>query len=471
MDTATTTMPAPTPDKKPGFLINRNFGLLWGGQAISQLGDFAFNTTLILWIGSIIARGQSWAPLAVSGVLLATAAPIVLVGPLAGVFVDRWDKRRTMLTMDALRASLITLLLLVSVVPLPFLPGGRLPVFWELGAIYVVVFLTSACAQFFNPSQMALIGDIVEERSRARASGMSQMTFSFAILIAPPLAAPVLFAFGVQWTLLADALSFVVSLLTILAIHAPQQAASQPDQQKQHFLREFAEGIRYFGRSRVLMTILLAGIVVLLGAGSFNALDLFFVTQNLHTPASFYGLLGAASGAGALLGAILASLSAQRIGVARMFWASVMALGALALVYARLTSFAPALAVNLLIGFANAPINVAVDPLILHVTRREFVGRVMAVILPMINLASIVSIALAGLLASTLLHGFHATLLGITFGPIDTIFTGAGILVVLGGLYAMVNLRSVRLAGERGYREPAEPAEAPAEPAAVAVSE
>ncbi|HLW02201.1 MAG TPA: MFS transporter [Ktedonobacterales bacterium] len=469
MDTATATGPETAPAHKTSFLINRNFALLWSGQAVSQLGDFAFYTTLTLWVGAIIGRGQSWAPLAVSGSMMALLIPIVVIGPLAGVFVDRWDKRRTMITMDMLRATLIALLLVVSVVPLPFGPGGRLPIAWQLGAIYAVVFLTSACAQFFNPSQMALIGDIVDERVRARASGMSQMTFAFAILVAPPLAAPVLFAFGVQWALLLDALSFVVSFLSILAMRVPRQAESQAATPRQPFLREFAEGLRFFGRSRVLMTILLAGVVALLGAGALNALDLFFVTQNLHTSASFYGFLGAASGAGGLLGAVLGGLFAQRIGVARMLWLALIALGMSIVVYARLTSFAPALVVNLLVGFSNGPVNVAVDPLILHVTKREFVGRVMAVLLPAINLASIVSMALAGLLASTLLHGFHATLLGITFGPIDTIFVGSGILVILGGLYAMLNLRGVHLAGERGYIEP--PAEVAAEPEAVAVSE
>ncbi len=471
MDTATAPGPA-APAQKTSFLINRNFALLWSGQAISQLGDFAFYTTLTLWIGSVIGRGQSWAPLAVSGVLMALLIPVVVVGPFAGVFVDRWSKRRTMITMDVLRATLITLLLLVSVVPLPLLPGGRLSTGWQLGVIYGIVFLTSACAQFFNPSQMALIGDIVEERVRARASGLSQATFSLAILVAPPLAAPILFAFGVQWTLLVDALSFVVSFLTILAMRPPQRVESKAEQQAKQFFREFAEGIRFFGSSRVLMTILLAGIVALLGAGAVNALDLFFVTGNLHTDASLYGWLGAAGGAGGLLGAVLASIFAQRIGVARMFWLALIWLGAFALVYARLTSLGPALAINLFIGFSNGPINVAIDPLILHVTKREFVGRVMAVILPAINLASVVSIALAGLLASTLLNGFHTRLLGVTFGPIDTIFTGAGLLVILGGLYAMVNLRGVHLAGERGYiAPPAEEVAAEAEAEAVAVSE
>ncbi|HXT34732.1 MAG TPA: MFS transporter, partial [Chloroflexota bacterium] len=93
------------PVERRSFLINRSFALLWTGQAISSLGNMAFNTTLALWIVTTLAHGRTWAPLAMSGVLVAAALPDVLVGPLAGVFVDRWDRQRTMMRMDALRAG------------------------------------------------------------------------------------------------------------------------------------------------------------------------------------------------------------------------------------------------------------------------------------------------------------------------------------------------------------------------------
>src|SRR5215469_13340182 len=86
--------------RSPGLLINRNFGLLWCGQVISITGDFVFDTTLVLWITTFIARNQSWGPLAVSRLLMMTSIPTFVVGPLAGVFVDRWDKRQTMMRMD-----------------------------------------------------------------------------------------------------------------------------------------------------------------------------------------------------------------------------------------------------------------------------------------------------------------------------------------------------------------------------------
>jgi hypothetical protein len=71
-------------------LINRNYAKLWYGQAVSAVGDCVFGTTLVLWVSQVLANGRSWAPAAVSGILVAASAAFSLVGPFAGVFVDRW---------------------------------------------------------------------------------------------------------------------------------------------------------------------------------------------------------------------------------------------------------------------------------------------------------------------------------------------------------------------------------------------
>src|SRR5260370_29956210 len=182
------------------FLINRNFALLWGGQTISVLGDSIFTITLVLWVATRIARGQPWAPLAVSGVLLATIAPEFLVSPIAGVFADRWNRRRIMLAMDAMRAVLIALLVFATgSTPLPFVPGDQLPLVWQLGAIYGIVFLASICSQFFNPALFAFIATTVEEPQRARASGLRQPSATLAALVGPAPAAPPFFRPGAAW--------------------------------------------------------------------------------------------------------------------------------------------------------------------------------------------------------------------------------------------------------------------------------
>jgi MFS family permease len=96
-----------------GLWRNKNWRQLWLGQSVSATGDTVFTMTVLLWIATIIAKGETWAPAAASGALIATAAPVLIVGPLAGVFVDRWNRRRTMLIADAVWCVLITSLLIV----------------------------------------------------------------------------------------------------------------------------------------------------------------------------------------------------------------------------------------------------------------------------------------------------------------------------------------------------------------------
>src|ERR1700742_4619975 len=79
------------------FLINRTFARLWTGQAVSTLGDYVFDTTLVLWVATVLAGGRRGAPAAVSGIMLSVGAAVLVVGPVAGVFVDRWNRRATML--------------------------------------------------------------------------------------------------------------------------------------------------------------------------------------------------------------------------------------------------------------------------------------------------------------------------------------------------------------------------------------
>ena len=309
-----------------------------------------------------------------------------------------------------------------------------------------MVVLTTLCAQFFDPARLALIGDVVAEPDRPRASGLEQVTMSLAFVLGPALAAPLYVALGARWAILADALSFVLSFLLVLRLRAPHIAAEGVANERGHAGREFTAGLRIIAGNRVLQTFFVAAILAMLGFGSIDALDIFFATGTLHVPASLYGVLAGSVGAGLLAGAIIGGLYAGRFGLTRVLWLSLVALGLLVLVYARLTGFGPALLVLFLVGVPNGTLNVVINPLLLRVTPRAFVGRVSAVLMTAISVAALLSIVVSGLLDSTILHGFHARLLGVTVGPIDTIFSAAGLLGVAGGLYAFLNLRHVPIA-------------------------
>ena len=430
------------PARKAGIFINRNFAWLWSGQAISLPGDWLYETALVLWIATVVARGQPWAPLAVSGVLVAQSIPMLLIRPLAGVFVDRWDKRQTLLRMDAMRAGLIVLLTLATgAVPLPFVSGGRLPIAWQLGAVYGVVFLATTCAQFFNPARLALTGDVVEEARRGRAFGLDYVTENVAMVAGPPLGALIFFSAGIQWTLLLNALSFVVSFLCVLRVRPPQAASSIAPGERGHLLRELGAGARFLAGNRILVTLMLTVCMVMLGAGAINTLNVFFVSQNLHAPASFYSLIVAGVGIGGIAGATSAAFYVDRLGPARTYWMSIVGISLLIFIYARLASLVPALIIAVLLGFLQGGLNVAEGPLLLRVTPRELVGRVNSIFIPAVTLTSLLSTVLAGTLASTALQTFHTTLFGLHLGPINTIFTVSGILAFLAGFYALVNLR------------------------------
>jgi MFS family permease len=440
--------------KLSGLLINRQFALIWSGQAISVIGDILFDTTLVLWVATGIARGQPWAPLAVSGILLTAAIPRFIIGPVAGVFTDRWDKRSTMLAMDAIRAVLIVLLVLLDGILPPALRGvDPTSAFLRLGIIYAIVFLTSSCTQFFTPSLLALMNDIVEGPSLVRASGLIQIVASLAIIIGPALAGLLFSTVGVQWAFLLNAFSFMASFSAILAVRAPRPVRDSTAEQHRKVLHEFLEGMRFYVGNRLLVTILISGVLITLGSGAINALNVFFVIQNLHASASLYGLLSAVLGLGAIVGAAASGLMVQRLGMERAFWLSIILSGVVTLLYARLANFPLASGVIFLLGGLISIVNVVVVPLVLGVTPNEFIGRVSSVITPAFSLAAILSLSVAGYLASTLLYRFHATWFGVTFGPIDTIFLGTGVLMLIGGLYAMMNLKNVELAKEKVRKE------------------
>jgi MFS family permease len=366
-----------------------------------------------------------------------------------------------MLVVNLLQAIFVALLLPVTgiISPLPFLPGGTIPTPWAIGLIYAVVFLVNAANQFSSPASTALIGDIVEEPERARAMGFLQGVLALSVIIGPPLAAPLLFAFGVQWALLLNAVSFVGAFAAIWLIRAPRAAVSVAQGERGHFFHEFTVGARFFFGSRILVTIAIAGCLTTFGAGALNALDVFFVTgkEYLGQSPSLYGFVGAVSGAGILVGSVLGGLYAQRIGLTRVLWLSLFFCGLGIIVFSRMTVLLPALLILLLVGILSAQVDLTIGPLMLNATPRELIGRVQSVLVPLVRLASFIAIAVAGYLDSTLLRNFAATLFGLHFHAVDTIFLVSGVLIALGGVYALVALR-----GPAGApSQPGDPAQPP----------
>lgn len=431
---------AVTQTGKKHLLVNRDFGLLVIGQGISQFGDFVFTFTLMVWLVAKVAVGQPWAPLAISALMFASYGPYFVIGPWAGVFVDRWSHRHTMMTMDAIRAVLIALLILgTGTIPLPWHPS---PLFL-ISIACVEVFLDSTCAQFFNPASRGLIGQIVSREDLARASGLSQTLNASAKLIGPLLAPLLYFAVGIFWGLLINALSFVVSLLTLRAIRVPQGEEPEQEKKRPQFWSEFAAGLSFAAKERLIRTLIIASVITMLSAGSLDTLMLFFLQRNLHTDLSLSGLLITSIGLGTIIGGIFFGTFGERFGLKRLLWLSLLGMGLLFSIFSRLNNFWLALIILLPVGGLIAALNIAVNAIMIGETPKDLIGRVAAMNGSLLMLGGTISTILGGYLASVTLVTLDWHVLGTTFRAVDTVYLGSGILCLVAGFYAFVALRGI----------------------------
>ena len=415
MSTQTTPKVPKESNKNPipanGFLINRNFRLLAIGQAISNIGDFVYSTTLLIWV-YVLTHSAA----AVSGVLIAQYLPVFLLGPIAGVFVDRWDRRQTMVISDVTRAIIVLLPLVV-------------PIFLRLPAIYTSVFLISAFSRFFMPARAGIMQVIVADEQQPQAASISQATFALSFIIGPAIASPLYFAVGPIVACIINAASFLISAISVRAIRASKEALHpylKSDTQRstngvKAVLRELIAGLQFVVQTRVLLIVVILALIAMLGAGALNALDVIFVNQRLHVSTSLYGPLLAIGGLGTLLGAIGAGFVAKRIKPRHILAGSVFLLGLFLIVYAFQTQYALALIVMFITGIPQGGIDVGFMPLLLGATPRRLIGRVQSVIETAMFGSSLVSIGLAGYFGQ--------------FIPVYIIYAVGGVFIALAGLF------------------------------------
>lgn len=402
-----------TPPAKYGFLINRNFALLAFGQAISNMGDFVFSTTLLIWVFLL-----THSAVAVSGVLIAQYTPVFLLGPVAGVFVDRWNRRRTMVVADVARGIAALLPLVV-------------PVAMRLPAIYASVFIIASFSRFFMPAKSAVLQVIVPNERQPQAASISQATMALSFIVGPALASPLYFVVGPFVAIIINAVSYIVSALSLSAIRASREAlqpslmVTAPAEQApggfRAVMRELGAGFSFVGRTRVLLMVTLLALIAMLGAGALNALDIIFVSRNLHVESALYGPLAAVGGLGALIGAIGAGLLASKLQARRMLTLSVILTGVGILIYSFQTMYVAGLIFNFLACLPQGGIDVGFGPLLIRTTPRTMMGRVQSVIDTTMFGTSLLSIALAGFFGQ--------------FIPVNVIFAIGGILILVAGLF------------------------------------
>jgi len=437
----------PTPLER--LLINRNYAYNWIGLTFSQIGNVVFSISLLLWVATTLARNAPWAAFALGGLALLPTAVALLTNIFAGVYVDRWDARRTQLFMDAARALLFTLLLLATgIVPLPFPPGSESANLFQLICVYVAVVLNNACNPFVNNALAVLLYDIVDEPDLPRAFGRGQVLNITATIVGPPIGAFLFFTVGIQWAIVLNILSFIISFFAFYMVRIPRKEKVAQEKEggvaeqqgaKSGFLHEFLEGLRFTFGNKLLVAIIVAMMFVTAGAG-IEVFELYFVTNNLHAAPQVYAYINVIIGVGAMVGATFAvPWLRPRIGPVRAYWVSVLTNGILFFVFARLTNLIAAFAVVFLLGVSQSMSSVAFGPIFFKATPRAMMGRVNSMLTQMLTIVTLLSLTLVPLLI-TALQDKTIQIGGLFLGPIDTLFTSVAILIITSALYLRVTL-------------------------------
>src|SRR5262249_27182117 len=152
---------------------------LWLGGMISFAGDWALFIALPVYVYDLTGSA-----LVMGGMFIAQTLPRLLMGSVAGVFVDRWDRRRTVVAADLAGAAVLTLLLLVR-------PAG------DVGLIYLVALLQASIALFFQPAESALVPHLVGEDQLLPANSLIALNWELTRLIAPPLGGLLMALYGI----------------------------------------------------------------------------------------------------------------------------------------------------------------------------------------------------------------------------------------------------------------------------------
>ncbi|WP_308066882.1 MFS transporter [Microtetraspora sp. AC03309] len=190
------------------------------------------------------------------------------------------------------------------------------------------------------------------------------------------------------------------------------------------------------------MRVLLVTLAVLtLGAATLNTLNVFFVSENLHADARWFGTIGMGEGVGAVVGALAAGRLCRRFRDVTVFGVGLTLVGVGLVVYARIGTLWAAVLVIALVGVPLGAINSAISPIVLRATPREYIGRAISTFGPVQQLASMVSAIGAGWLVSTVWRDFDHVVAGVTFGRIDTVYLIGGVAIVISGVFATSALR------------------------------
>lgn len=373
-------------------LRHRNFALLWVADLISLVGDRAMLTALVYYVYQ-----QTGSTLAMALTFTAFYLPMLLFGSVAGVFVDRWNRKRVMVVTNLVQTIVMLPLLVVQ-------PGQNT---W---VVYVVVFLEITMAGFFGPAEGALLPHLVTEENLVSANALNAFSDNTARLAGPPIGGFLIALFGLGSVAVVDSVSFflaaiLVSLISVggkveervvrdaAAVHGATSAWSAT-------WREWRDGLCLVVKDRLIGSIVLVAIVTSFGGCMFDPLIAPWVRAVLHRDATVLGWLSTTGAIGGVLGGMLLGHFGRGLAPSRIFgWGTIVA-GVLLLAMYNTTLVPAVLALSFLKSVPLVGSGAGLQTLLQRDVPDAFRGRVYGALGTSNALNGLASLWIAGGLAS-----------------------------------------------------------------------
>jgi MFS family permease len=308
--------------RRLGPLRHPAFAKLWLAGAISETGDWLLLIALPVYVLQL--TGSS---LVTSTVFLLGLLPGLVVGPLAGVLVDRWDRRRTLVAVSLAQAALLLPLLAVR--------GHQ-----QLWIVYGVTAVEAALGHLFQPSKNAQIPALVPADELIAANSLTGLTDNLARLVGGPLGGVILQIGGLEGIVLCDAASFLLAALLLARGQAAphnESPGAEPSGAEASvavaapatsgLLRQWLDGLGLIRRDRRLGGALAVIAVSAMAQGIFVVLFVVFVVRTLRGGAPEVGVLRGVQAIGALIGGMLLAPLGHRVSPRHLAAAGLLAFG------------------------------------------------------------------------------------------------------------------------------------------------
>lgn len=403
-------------------LKNRNFFFLWLGQIISQFGDRLNQMALI----ALVYQRTPGSALELAKLISFTIIPVFIIGPVAGVYVDRWDRRRTMYICDFLRAGMIFLI--------PFLFFFKQSMF----PIYILIFLAFSVGRFFVPAKMSIVPDMVKEKDLLLANSLINTTGMIAAALGFGLSGILISWIGPRGGFYLDSLSFFVSASLIFLISPKINSYKKEglfnlgrevlEVIKKSVASEIKEGIFYLTKNKDLRYIVLILFMLWAALGSIYTVVIIFVQGTLGSVTKDLGLLVMFLGVGLFLGAILYGRFGQKISLFKIIFLSLALSGLVLIIFTTALIYAPsffmAAALISILGISVSPIMIACNTLTHQASDSEMRGKVFSSLEVVIHLAFLISMFLSAFIADKIGH--------------TRVLVGVGLILVLSGVLGVI---------------------------------